>query len=68
MVGALQNTPPPTSNNQPDAIETLHTLFEKWKLLAHPALLNDSRAVQVARASPPPLLRHMATSYATTTL
>ncbi len=31
MVGALQNTPPLTSNNQLDAIETLHTLFEKME-------------------------------------
>jgi hypothetical protein len=54
MVGALQTATPPTSSNQLDAIETLRTLFEKWKLLAPPALLNDSRAVRVPRASPPP--------------
>jgi hypothetical protein len=34
MAGALQNTPPPTSSNQLDAIEMLSTLFEKWKCLA----------------------------------
>jgi hypothetical protein len=36
MAGALQNAPPPTSSNQLDAIETLRTLFEKWKPLAPP--------------------------------
>jgi hypothetical protein len=56
MAGALQNAPPPTSSNQPDAIEMLRTLFEKWKLLAPPALLNDSCAVRIPRASPPPSL------------
>jgi hypothetical protein len=34
MAGALQNAHPPTSSNQMDDIETLQTLFEKWKLLA----------------------------------
>ena len=53
MVGALQTATPPTSSNQLDAIETLRTLFEKWKLLAPPALLIDSHAVRILRASPP---------------
>ncbi len=48
----VMKRPPPTSSNQLDAVETLHTLFEEWKLLAPPALLNDSRAVCVPRASP----------------
>jgi hypothetical protein len=30
MVGAMQNTPPPTSLSQLVAIEALHALFEKW--------------------------------------
>jgi hypothetical protein len=54
MAGVLQNAPPPTSSNQLDAIEMLRTLFEKWKLLAPPALLIDSCAVRVLRVSPPP--------------
>jgi hypothetical protein len=54
MAGALQNAPPPASSNQLDAIEMLRTLFEKWKLLAPPTLLNDSCAVCNPRASPPP--------------
>jgi hypothetical protein len=54
MAGALQNAPPPTSSNQLDAIETLCKLIEKWKLLAPTALLNDSCAMRVLRASPPP--------------
>ncbi len=54
MTGALQNAPPPTSSNQLDAIEMLRTLFEKWKLLAPPALLNDSCAVRFPRESPLP--------------
>jgi hypothetical protein len=54
MAGALQNAPPPTSSNQLDAIEMLRTLFEKWKLLAPPALLNDSCAVRIPCASPHP--------------
>jgi hypothetical protein len=54
MAGALQNAPPLTSSNQLYAIETLCTLFEKWKLLAPPALQNESRAVHFPRASPPP--------------
>jgi hypothetical protein len=41
IAGALQNAPPPTSNNQMDAIEMLCTLFEKWKLLAPPTLQID---------------------------
>jgi hypothetical protein len=45
---------PPTSSNQLDAIETLRTLYEKWKLLAPPALLNESHAVHILCASPPP--------------
>jgi hypothetical protein len=40
MAGGLQYTPPPTSSNQLDVIEMLRTLFEKWKLLAPPALQN----------------------------
>ncbi len=36
MTGALQNTHPPTSSHQLDAIEMLRTLLEKWKLLAPP--------------------------------
>jgi hypothetical protein len=55
MAGALRNAPPPTSSNQLDAIETLCTLFEKWKLLAPPSLLIDSRSVRVQRVSPPPM-------------
>jgi hypothetical protein len=55
MAGALRNAPPPTSSNQLDAIETLRTLFEKWKLLAPPALLIDSRPVCVPHVSPPPM-------------
>ncbi len=54
MDGALQNAPPPTSSNQLNAIEMLHTLFEKWKLLAPPALLIDRCAVRAPRVSPPP--------------
>jgi hypothetical protein len=54
MAGALQNAPPPTSSNQLDAIETHHTLFEKWKLISPPALWNEGRAVCVPCASPPP--------------
>jgi hypothetical protein len=54
MAGVLQNAPPPTSSNQLDAIEMLHTLFEKWKLLAPPALLNEGRAVRLWHASLPP--------------
>jgi hypothetical protein len=54
MAGALQNAPPPTSSNQLDAIETILTLFEKWTLLAPPALQNDSPAVGVPEASAPP--------------
>ncbi len=54
MAGALQNALPPTSSNQLDAIEMLRTLFEKWKLLAPPALLNNSRAVHIPCVSVPP--------------
>jgi hypothetical protein len=53
MAGALQNVPPPTSSNQVDAIEMLQTLFEKWKLFAPPALLNEGRAIRLPCASPP---------------
>jgi hypothetical protein len=56
MAGALQNAPPPTSSNQLDAIVMLHSLFEKWKLLAPPALLHDNCAVRVPSASPSPAL------------
>jgi hypothetical protein len=52
MAGALRNAPPPTSSNQLDAIETLRTLFEKWKLHAPQTLLIDSRPVRVPRVSP----------------
>jgi hypothetical protein len=51
MAGALQNTPPPTSSNQLDVIEMLHALFEKWKLLAPPALQIGSRPVRVPHVS-----------------
>ena len=54
MAGALQNAPTPTCSNQLNAIDMLRTLFEKWKLLASPALLNDSHAVCLSHASPPP--------------
>jgi hypothetical protein len=47
MEGALQNAPPPTSSRQLDAIETLHTLLEKWKRLAPPVLQIDSCPVHV---------------------
>jgi hypothetical protein len=47
MAGVLWNAPPTTSSNQLDAIETLHTLFEKWKILAPPALQIDSRPLWV---------------------
>jgi hypothetical protein len=47
MAGALRNAPPPTSRNQQDAIETLRTLFEKWKLFAPPTLQIDSRPVHI---------------------
>ncbi len=52
MAGALRNAPPPTSSNQLDAIKMLHTLFEKWKLLALPALQIDSRPVHIPCVSP----------------
>ncbi len=55
MAGALRNAPPPTSSNQLDAIEMLRTLFEKWKLLAPPALQIDSHPVRVPRVSPAPM-------------
>jgi hypothetical protein len=54
MAGALQNASLPTSSNQVDAIEMLQTLFEKWKLLAPPALLNEGHAVHLPSASLPP--------------
>jgi hypothetical protein len=56
MDGALQNTPPPTSYHQVDAIEMLSTLLEKWKCLAPPVLQTDSRPVCIPRVSPTPML------------
>ncbi len=53
MASSLRNSPLPTSSNQLDAIEMLRTLFEKWKLLAPPALLNESHAVCLPCASLP---------------
>jgi hypothetical protein len=55
MAGVLRNAPPPTSGNQLDVIKMLCTLFEKWKLLAPPALLIDSNPVCVPHVSPPPM-------------
>ncbi len=54
MAGVLRNAPPPTLSNQLDAIEMLHTLFEKWKLLAPPALQIDSHPVRSPHVSPAP--------------
>ncbi len=54
MADALRNAPPPTSSNQLDGIEMLRTLFEKWKLLAPPALMIDSHPVCVPHVSLPP--------------
>jgi hypothetical protein len=51
MERTLQNAPPPTLSDQLDAIETLHTLLEKWKLLAPPVLQIVSRPVRVPRVS-----------------
>jgi hypothetical protein len=53
MAGALQIAPPITSSTQLDAIEMLCTLFEKWKLLALPALLNEGHALCLPCASLP---------------
>jgi hypothetical protein len=50
-----KNAPPPTSSNQLDVIETLRTLFEKWKLLAPPALWINSHSVRVSHMSPAPM-------------
>ncbi len=50
MAGVLQSALPPTSSTQLDAIEMLCTLFEKWKLLAPPALLNEGRALRLPYA------------------
>jgi hypothetical protein len=55
MAGALQNAAPPTSSNQLDAIDTLCTLFEKWKLLAPPSILIDSCPVHFPHVSLPPM-------------
>ncbi len=54
MASALRNAPLSTSSNQLDAIQMLRTLFEKWKLLAPPALLNESHVECLPRASLPP--------------
>jgi hypothetical protein len=55
MAGALRNAPPPTSSHQLDAIEMLHMLLEKWKLLASPVLQIDSRPVRVPHVSSTPM-------------
>ncbi len=46
--------PPPTSSNQLDAIEVLRILFEKWRLLALPSLLNEGSALCLPCVSPTP--------------
>jgi hypothetical protein len=54
LAGALQNTPPPTSCLQLDAIEMLRTLLEKWKRLAPPVAQTDSRPACIPCLSPTP--------------
>ena len=44
MVGSMQNAPPPTSSSQIVAIDALRALFDKWRLLAPPSLLQNNKA------------------------
>jgi hypothetical protein len=44
MVGSMQNAPPPTSSSQIVAIDALQALFDKWRLLAPPSLLQNNKA------------------------
>jgi hypothetical protein len=44
MVGSMQNAPPPTSSSQIVAIDALRALFEKWRHLAPPSLLQNNKA------------------------
>jgi hypothetical protein len=54
MVGSMQNAPPPTSSSQIVAINALQALFEQWRLLAPPSLLQNNKAPRTSWPSSMP--------------
>ena len=54
MVGSMQNAIPPTSSSQIVAINALQALFDKWRLLAPPSLLQNNKAPRPHRPSSTP--------------
>jgi len=50
----MQNAPPPTSSSQIVTIDALRALFDKWRLLAPPSLLQNNKAPQTSRPSSTP--------------
>jgi hypothetical protein len=53
MVGALKDMPPPASTSQLEAIKSLQTLFNLWRRLAPPALVQHLRDKQTTRTPMP---------------